>query len=135
MLHIKAGKETLLSWVWGSVFGLDSKTLDFRTSFIVTDFHLEPSASRVEFHGYFYCPESGKRRTFKSTFQFSATNFYVRVTAEDKFVWKNKTIVEFWESCFQKPDPTGWLQNWDDQFHNPPFFQSTHDFLTHEVWS
>ena len=91
MLHIQAGKETLLSWVWGSVFGLDSLVLEFRTSFIVTDYHLEPSASRVEFIGYFYCPESGKRRTFKSTFEFSATSFYVRVMADAKFVTKQST--------------------------------------------
>ena len=127
-VHIRAGRESFMSWVWGSVFGL----LD-ENNFLVTDFQLEPSRSQVVFHGYYYCRYSGKRRTFKSTFQFSATSFYVRVRAEEKFV--NGTEAGFRESCFQKPDPTGWLQHWDDQFHDPPFIQSTLDYLTQEVWS
>ena len=127
-VHIRAGRESFMSWVWGSVFGL----LD-ENNFLVTDFQLEPSRSQVVFHGYYYCRYSGKRRTFKSTFQFSATSFYVSVRAEEKFV--NGTEAGFRESCFQKPDPTGWLQHWDDQFHDPPFIQSTLDYLTQEVWS
>ena len=44
-------------------------------------------------------------------------------------------LVQAWESCFQKPGPTGWHKSWDDQFHQPPFIQSTEDFLTQQVWS
>ena len=127
-VHIRAGRESFMSWVWGRVFGL----LD-ENNFLVTDIQLEPSRSQVVFHGYYYCRYSGKRRTFKSTFQFSATSFYVSVRAEEKFV--NGTEAGFRESCFQKPDPTGWLQHWDDQIHDPPFIQSTLDYLTQEVWS
>ena len=87
------------------------------------------------FHGYYYINFLGLRRNFKSTFQFSATSFYMRVTAEQKTEFSFGTEEDFWESCFQKPDPDGFLQNWDDQFHDPPFIQSTEDFLTREVWS
>ena len=132
---IRAGKETFMSWVWGNVFGLQFGTQDAGTCFMVTDFQMEPSTSRLEFKGFYYCQDSGKRRTFKSTFQFSATKFYVRVTAEEKWVSEDGTEENFWESCFQKPDPNGLLQSWDDQFHDPPFIQSTQDFLAQEVWS
>ena len=100
----------------------------------MTDFNLEPSACRVQFQRYYYCQISGKKTTFKSTFLFSVTGFYVRVTAEERWVSRSGTEKIFWESCFQKPDPTGWQKNWDDQFHQPPFIQSTEDFLNREVW-
>ena len=135
-VHIQAGKETYLSWVWGTVFGLQfARSDDEGTCFMVTDFQLEPSARRVVFHGHYYCQGTGKRTTFKSTFQFSATSFYVRVSAEEIYKSRNGTVEEYWESCFQKPDPDGWREAWDNHFHDPPFIQSTHDFLTHEVWS
>ena len=123
-VHLQAGKETFLSWVWGGVFGLLEGY-----NFLVTDFQLEPSTRRVVFLGYYYINFYGRRRTFKSTFQFSATSFYVRVRAEKKTEMIYGTEEDFWESCFQKRDPTGWLQNRDDQFHQPPFIQSTEDFL------
>ena len=134
-VHIQAGKETFLSYVWGNVFGLQfSRSNDGGTCFMVTDFQLKPSLGRVEFHGYYYW-ETGKRTTFKSTFQFSATNFYVRVTTEEKYMSEHEAVEEFWESCFQKPDPANWRESWDNHFHDPPFIQSTYDFLTHRVWS
>ena len=56
MVHIQAGKETFLSWVWGTVFGLQfARSDDEGTCFMVTDFRLEPSERQVEFHGYYYC--------------------------------------------------------------------------------
>ena len=134
-VRIQAGKETFLSWVWGNVFGLQFGSQDTGTCFNVTDFNLEPSERRVQFHGYYYCQESGKKTTFKSTFLFSLTGFYVRVTAEESRLSRSGAEETFWESCFQKPDPTGWHKNWDDQFHQPPFIQSTEDFLTQQVWS
>ena len=130
-VHIQAGKETFLSWVWSSVFGLHFWWQGpYETSFMVTDFQLEPSARQVEFHGYYYCQRTARRITFKSTFQFSATSFYVKVRNEEQFIspW-NELFVEFWESCFQKPDPTGRGQAWDNHHHNPPFIQSTRQFL------
>ena len=125
-IHIQAGKEIFLSWVWGSVFGLQEEY-----NFLVTDFQLEPSTRRVVFLGYYYEDFSGKRMNFKSTFQFSATSFYVRVRVEQKTEMIYGIEEDFWESCFQKRDPTGWLQNWDNQFHQPPFIKSTQDFLAH----
>ena len=130
-VRIQAGKETFLSWVWGDIFGIRYEC----GNFLVTDFQLEPSKRQVVFHGYYYCDTFGNRTTFKSTFQFSATSFYMRVTAEQKTEFSFGTEEVFWESCFQKPDPDGFLQNWDDQFHDPPFIQSTEDFLTRNVWS
>ena len=131
-VHIQAGKETLLSWVWSSVFGLHFwwQESNEKNCFMVTDFRLEPSARQVEFHGYYYCQSTGRRVTFKSTFQFSATGFYVRVRNEERIVspW-NELFVQFWESCFQKPDPHGWLKTLDDNCHNPPFIQSTRQFI------
>ena len=134
-VRIQAGKETFLSWVWGNVFGLQFWSQDTGTCFIVTDFDLDPSARRIQFHGYYYCQASGKKTTFKSTFLFSATGFYVRITAEERWVSRSGVEEIFWESCFQKPDPTGELEDLDDLFHQPPFIQSTFDFLTREVWS
>ena len=55
-VHIQAGKESFLSWVWGNVFGLQfARSDDEGTCFMVTDFQLEPPARRVVFHGHYYC--------------------------------------------------------------------------------
>ena len=135
-VHIKAGKETFLSWVWGNVFGLQFEFLPGKgTCFMIKDFQLDPSTRRVLFHGYYYCQYSGRRRIFMSTFCFSATKFYVRVTAEERFWSKTGRQKYVWEACFQQPDPDGTLKILDDACHNPSFIKSTFDFLVREVWS
>ena len=122
---IRAGKEIFLSWVWSSVFVLENY-VPGGTCFIVSGFQLDLSTRRVMFYGYYYCQDSGQRRSFESTFWFSQTGFYVRVTTQQKL--REEHYLN-WESCFQKPDPDGWREHWDNQFHDPPFIKAVRDFL------
>ena len=123
-VRIRAGRKTFLSWVWSSVFGLENHVPG--TCFVVSGFQLDLPTSRVIFYGYHFSQDSGKRVTFESTFWFSATVFYVRVTALEK---NRDGRYRVWESCFQKPDPEGWRESWDNHFHDPPFIKVVRDFL------
>ena len=123
-IHIPAGRDIFILPLWKDIFSLP----DIGGGFMITDFDMDPNQRKIRFHGHYYMSD-GLWLSFISTFWFSLTGFYVRVKYEDEDADGVKHFD--WElSCFQQPDTTlHEFQNWDNEFHNPPFIKPVYDNL------
>ena len=95
---------------------------------MISDFHMDLTQRQIRFHGYYY-EKDGFWLSFKSTFWFSMTGFYVRVNYEEKDA-DGIEHLDWEKSCFQQPDTIDKaFKHWDNEFHNPPFIKPVFDYL------